>query len=376
MFNDAKLSDAQIIENAKTWYLQEKIAVRSKLSVNSTLTEITFEPNWEKANVENVNGKRIITTPAKTNLSRYSSLGTKYSLIIEESKESLVGKIVSVNNFKANVPLGNSELYKIAFTDEDAFKHLGVSADIRIFDLNFKEREHVLYTERGARDISITTAKVDNFDKSLNQKTTTTVCYEINVYIWGYDDNGEPAFEALNFGQFCPEINLTTIDFIQSSEYGALTPEQQLEALLSIENPFKTWWNRLNDKEQALLRSEPWKAIQAFSNASRAESYAPIAFPSSAANMHQDAFRHAYWSYLNARSIGVPWAITFGNTHEYYQTDYNQVQMDLHNNGIGANAALDPNCPTTDAGAILYLRNKISGGQMKFIVNGVLVNSY
>jgi hypothetical protein len=51
---------------------------------------------------------------------------------------------------------------------------------------------------------------------------------------------------------------------------------------------------------------------------------------------HRDAFRHAYWSALQAKEYGPDWARSFTTAHESVPGNpANREAMDLYNNGIG-----------------------------------------
>ena len=56
-----------------------------------------------------------------------------------------------------------------------------------------------------------------------------------------------------------------------------------------------------------------------------------------------DAFRHAYWSYLMAQDIGVDGSKAAGDGHEITNVNNEgQRLMDLYNNKLGRELALDP----------------------------------
>jgi len=96
-------------------------------------------------------------------------------------------------------------------------------------------------------------------------------------------------------------------------------------------------YKNLKDKEKEFLWSHPIAAADFNSNSSTALSEARKRF--SAATLHNgsgDAFRHCFWSAMNARDQGKELAKNFGDAHEDFDGNpTNEKTMDLHNNGVG-----------------------------------------
>ncbi|MDR1225501.1 MAG: hypothetical protein LBK47_01200 [Prevotellaceae bacterium] len=105
------------------------------------------------------------------------------------------------------------------------------------------------------------------------------------------------------------------------------TPEQPLEL---------REYTGLNQAEQDFILQHPIAAAAFAVNANQAKSEAAIRFPESLHNGSGDAFRHAFWSALNAYDQGRGLAEQFGNAHESGPGNPEaEKNMDLHNNSVG-----------------------------------------
>jgi uncharacterized protein RhaS with RHS repeats len=88
--------------------------------------------------------------------------------------------------------------------------------------------------------------------------------------------------------------------------------------------------------------TNPIGAIAVFNNSNKVTDYIdnnPSLFPQKEGGGHnnsRDAFRHAAWNALNARTLGAVEAKRFGDAHEANidQPDVER-EMDLHNNEVG-----------------------------------------
>lgn len=76
-------------------------------------------------------------------------------------------------------------------------------------------------------------------------------------------------------------------------------------------------------------------------NAFRAKNLAATLYQFSLHNGKGDAFRHAYFSALNAKSLGVIKAQKLGNAHETTSNEILETKMDLNNNAIGRSLYLN-----------------------------------
>ena len=96
-------------------------------------------------------------------------------------------------------------------------------------------------------------------------------------------------------------------------------------------------YKKLSDDERDFIWSHPGAAMDFDANATVARHEAERSF--SAMTLHNgsaDAFRHCYWSAMNARDQGKSLAKEFGDAHEnYVGNPAAEKAMDLHNNGVG-----------------------------------------
>lgn len=103
-------------------------------------------------------------------------------------------------------------------------------------------------------------------------------------------------------------------------------------------------YEHLKKAEKDFLWAHPLAAIDFNSNATTALDEAKKRFsPATLHNGSGDAFRHCFWSAMNARDQGKDIAKMFGDAHEDFDGNPpSEKAMDLHNNdvgyGIGANA--------------------------------------
>jgi hypothetical protein len=67
-----------------------------------------------------------------------------------------------------------------------------------------------------------------------------------------------------------------------------------------------------------------------------------------------DAFRHAYWSALNYRDVGVLAAFTLGAAHECNTPEGIDRSMDFHNNEVGFSISSN-----VSSGTDLELKNAV-----------------
>ena len=98
-------------------------------------------------------------------------------------------------------------------------------------------------------------------------------------------------------------------------------------------------WNRLTECEKNFFETYPAFLYQAKKDRSMAEIAAKRRFPNCTLyNDIGDAFRHAYFSALNARRMGYTNAKRLGNCHEDWAGNpANEKDMDLNNNQWGYN---------------------------------------
>ena len=139
------------------------------------------------------------------------------------------------------------------------------------------------------------------------------------------------------------------------------------------QDPYNVWKN-LSQDEKALTSLYPYFAYKIWKNRKPAEDATRLKFGGNFRNDKSDAFRHAFYNALNAQGINKEIVRLFSNAHESEvpQSEIIEKEMDLFNNGIGIkfgndNENLDYN-QLIDA-----IYQKIIGGELKYIKNGVLI---
>ena len=103
-------------------------------------------------------------------------------------------------------------------------------------------------------------------------------------------------------------------------------------------NMYPIFGRNLTREELIIAAAYPSQALTASSDAKTAETTASSLYQ--AYTLYQgngDAFRHAYWNSLMAKSIGVSLATAFANAHESETPNGIDKTMDLNNNNTGRN---------------------------------------
>lgn len=115
-----------------------------------------------------------------------------------------------------------------------------------------------------------------------------------------------------------------------------LDPSTTVETtlILHFENDYR---NQMSQQELAICDNMPrLKQLMYLYNAKSALDLAQNLYPSSIHNGNGDAFRHAYFSALNAKVLGINLAKQLGDAHETFpNSNPLENEMDLRNNQIG-----------------------------------------
>lgn len=137
-----------------------------------------------------------------------------------------------------------------------------------------------------------------------------------------------------------------------------------------IVTPLYTIWGyELNPQELLLVAAFPYEAVHAYYDAQIADSQSRSWYHQSTQYQgNGDAFRHGYWNALMTNNIGSSMAKGFADAHEYYSSGVDK-EMDLYNNAQGRSVGASYNHSTSAT----VLKNRISAGQLRRIVNGKLV---
>ncbi|MDA3813881.1 MAG: hypothetical protein PF570_06460 [Candidatus Cloacimonetes bacterium] len=134
---------------------------------------------------------------------------------------------------------------------------------------------------------------------------------------------------------------------------------------------------RLTDAERALARNSQSAALIVYRNMNRVTDATKALFPGARAhNDAADAFRHAYFSALNARVLGYDLAFQFGVAHEQFPGNNPlEMQMDLSYNIFGYNLTIfNPNMSSVQMRNYIY--NAVLSGELQMIYQGRIVPTH
>lgn len=134
----------------------------------------------------------------------------------------------------------------------------------------------------------------------------------------------------------------------------------------------------LNAKEQALYKSNTFKALQCIVNGKLALDYSKSNYYDSVLiDGNGDAFRHALWNFGMAIDVGQSFAKTWSDAHEYGTPNNppSSQQMDLFNNKVGLDLARVNPSTFWHSTFISLTKAKVRAGACKVIKAGRLVAS-
>lgn len=149
--------------------------------------------------------------------------------------------------------------------------------------------------------------------------------------------------------------------------------EETPQLALTAKSPPDWWkklkkkWNRLNDKEKAIIiyAKDAFKVEFVEKNATKATNLTKQLFGYNGKADKSDAFRHALWQALNAQSVGEDFTQRWSDAHEY-STPINEATdayMDIHNNDVGIEIGkANPNASPMELAKIIMKR--INKGDM------------
>ena len=99
---------------------------------------------------------------------------------------------------------------------------------------------------------------------------------------------------------------------------------------------------KLNPTEVDLVMNNPYCAYRTGLAGTAAGVHSEAAFPGLGRyQTRKDAFRHAFWNALMVYACDEEWAERFATAHEEGRTDVDDKMMDLNNNAIGRQIALE-----------------------------------
>lgn len=121
------------------------------------------------------------------------------------------------------------------------------------------------------------------------------------------------------------------------------------------------------DGQWEFAMTSPIDAIMAKQTANKANEQTASIYANQTGNGHNneaDAFRHAYWSYLMTQDIGVKAAQSVGDGHEITTVNPDGERlMDLYNNKVGRELALDPANQGRDP--VTVIQEAIKSGKLR-----------
>ena len=180
----------------------------------------------------------------------------------------------------------------------------------------------------------------------------------------GYDD---PEFGFVSYGENCDySSDCYSVDYCTSyyepddddyndwdydgDSYTSPEPGNADSEITKLLDKFTAYYQKMEGNYRTLTQAEkdfitknPSIAVSFLRNAETARDQCAAYYPNLAnVDTMRDAFRHAYWSALDAYDWGRPYAEAYGTAHEAFdcttQTDKGtcaQQAMDLYNNNIG-----------------------------------------
>lgn len=187
------LTDAEKIQNAKTWYTEKQKYSQTTLSSSKgSAIALRFVPDWDNALIESVDGNEVITTSVETNLKKITGSDSRYYLVIVFDEGEYNVKTVSIKNLAGNIILNPKELYQTAFTGNNISPENSLIADIKVFTEGFNEDRHILYTKNGKQELAVQEAISGK--STLRNQDKTSVVIETCIYYYIttnlFDTNG------------------------------------------------------------------------------------------------------------------------------------------------------------------------------------------
>lgn len=149
--------------------------------------------------------------------------------------------------------------------------------------------------------------------------------------------NGQIAFQIYDFGvthMWAEEAKAFALEAVKAMSTSNFT------SLLSLpifnQDPYNIWKN-LSQAEKNLIKQLPLEAYGVFENRKIAEDETRARFGSNGRNDKSDAFRHAYYTLINSKVVGISTAELFSDAHESEVPNalLKEKQMDLFNNNVG-----------------------------------------
>jgi hypothetical protein len=252
-----------------------------------------------------------------------------------------------------------------------------------------------------------------------------TVVYYLNADLPGDNNSGGPGIITVNFEYLADELGLTQAEYDwlfehtmeasqtyvylqQSTDADKITKAKEhitrmiadpeyldfVQKHTQTGDPHLVWWvDEVWVKENMHMRNEaiapgtpdpaptdltweemelidrfPFKCYKIYKNSKIAETETIARMGVNRINDKSDAFRHAYWLALNAKSVGYDFAKLYGEAHESEVPSKFALekQMDLYNNQVGmVYQSAYPNASEQQLSNVIY--NALLNGQMVYL---------
>ncbi|MFA6275143.1 MAG: hypothetical protein WC622_00230 [Pedobacter sp.] len=342
---DKSLTDAQRIINAKNWYQETMANSKSTLGTASSAQIVIPEIIWNNAKFyRQDDGSEMIGIPVNVKLATGTLAKGSYLLIITKTTEAYEQLIVfnkDQNYFNGNIDA--AEVKKI---------HDGViKANVlhKAASITITPKGKVM-TLQGAPTVPIENQCTDWYWTTWNGNTGEVVS---EVYLYSTCSGG--------------------ITYGGGGSGGDTTTAADTDEIREFEIDYKT---HMSTTELAIYNNmNRVNQLSYLINAKTALDLAFTRFPDmDQTDTKADAFRHAYFSLLNVKELGLTLATRLGNAHEE-KPDQSALakQMDLFNNNVGRNAY--SNLPAEAAYWSIYsntVYNLVTNGNLVYINNGQL----
>jgi hypothetical protein len=194
---------------------------------------------------------------------------------------------------------------------------------------------------------------------------------------WGfqpiYRDTGEPGqllagYLFLPFFANGPRFNSS----LNTLSLGKTIAQAISASMPSNFLPGKAAWDKLTNDEKKFVIQHPAEASQFWYDAETAKREASIRYTEAEKRdgWKGNAFQHAYWNYLMARSAGNELAGQFADAHENFPSNNAlHKDMDLFNNNYGRTLKL--RFPTaTNIEIIEFIKQDIDAGRLRVVCPG------
>ncbi len=221
------LNSKQLIDEAKNWYLNQQVNKEIAMyGSNKSMKPLRFTPDWDAVQIDNIEGKKILSIPIITNLNKLMGSDHKFSLVIKEQANQFEARTVSYRNISSmndNLNLSIKELFQSAYYPAEVSKTIK-DAEIRVFDLKFKNLGSITYRTKNS-DLSSNnfidhkpTPKLEDIrknvkspEKTMNIPLPPEGCrLEEWYYVYTeYDEEGVIIYQDISFAYYeviCPTV--------------------------------------------------------------------------------------------------------------------------------------------------------------------------